>query len=67
MTNPTNIHTLTVIDAEAKIGLEGQQGVLLTTREGIQIVLQRDAAARAALRHALDGLDAAFLPPQGHG
>jgi hypothetical protein len=67
MTNPINIPTLTVLDAEAMVGLEGQQGVRLTTREGVSIVLLADARARAALRHAIDGLETAFAPPQGHG
>jgi hypothetical protein len=49
------------------IGLEGQQGVLLTTREGVQIVLLADATARAVIRQVLNGLDTAFSPPQGHG
>jgi hypothetical protein len=67
MANPINIYSFTVADADVVIGLNGQPGVRLTNPQGEQIVLLADAAARTAVREAIDKLETAFEPPQGHG
>ena len=65
MSEPINIPTLTILSADVALGFDGTPAIRLLTKEVPQIVLVADAAARLALRDAINNLETAFSPPQG--
>jgi hypothetical protein len=60
MAGPVNIPTVTVLNSEVVIGLDGTTALVLHTKEHGPIAFAVDADATAGLRDSLDKLETAF-------